>query len=286
MAKNDFETSPESGQPVSLFLFRWGPGALDFYAYTDGDTAVTHDTITYEPLAIEQLDSVESRQDQEQDEIKLRVPLASEVPELFRIYPPTQVVTVTIREGHIPNVGDPGTWALGENFPVSWTGRVIEVTREDEAAQLVCEAGAATMLRPGLRRHYQFQCPYAVYQGRCGANKAAQEIVRTVASLSTATITLSAGWVPGGRTIQDYRKGLVEWDGSLGRHVRTILRVDGNTLILNGPTTELAASDTIYLYIGCTKFLAYCRDVHNAAPTYGGFPGIPTINPIGKNTHT
>jgi hypothetical protein len=142
------------------------------------------------------------------------------------------------------------------------------------------------MLRPGLRRNYQFPCPYAVYQGRCGANKAAQEAARTALSVSTATITLAGGWLPGGRTTQDYRKGLVEWNGSLGRHVRTVLRVDGNTLVLNGPTTELDAGDAIFLYIGCTKFLSYCRDVHNAAPTFGGFPGIPTINPVGKNTHT
>ena len=286
MAKNDFETSRESGQPVTLFLFRWGPGAGDRYAYTDGDTPVEHDAITYEPLAIEQMSDIESRADQEQDEIKLKLPLSNEVPELFRVYPPTQVVTVVIREGHIPNPGDPGSWALGENFPVSWTGRVIEVSREDDAALLTCEAGVASMLRPGLRRHYQYQCPYAVYQGRCGASKATQENVKTATAVGPATITLTAPWLPVGRTAQDYRKGLVEWDGSLGRHVRTILRVEGNVLILNGPTTELAPGATVYLYIGCTKFLAYCRDVHNAAPTYGGFPGIPTSNPVGKNTHT
>jgi len=291
MARNDFETSVESGQPVSLYLFRYGSGLTDFYAHTDGETQVSHDPgtgiVEYFPLAVEQLDSIESKQKQDQNEIKLKIPLDHEIAELFRIYPPTQVVTVTIREGHIPNTDDPVDWAAGENFPVAWTGRVLEVSREDSHVVLVCEAASASMLRPGLKRNYQWSCPFAVYHGRCGATKATYETIPVVASVTGNKVVLETPWVLAGRVQSDYIKGLAEWNGATGRHVRSVLRVDGtDTLVLSGPASELAALDTIDLYIGCTKFVEYCRDTHDAIQTYGGQPGIPTFNPVGKNNHT
>ena len=291
MARNDFETSPESGQPVSLYLLRYGSGATDFYSHTDGETLVSHDpgtgSVDYTPLAIEQMNSIESKQKQGQNEIKLKIPLSHEIAELFRIYPPTQVVTVTIREGHVPNPGDPAGWADGDNFPVSWTGRVLEVFREDSHALLICEAASASMLRPGLKRNYQWSCPYPVYTGRCGAVKATFETIVTVASATGNKVVLQTPWVLASRVQSDYIKGLAEWDGPTGRHVRTILRVDGlDTLVLSGPASDLAALDNIDLYLGCTKFIEYCRDTHDAVVTYGGQPGIPTHNPVGKNNHT
>lgn len=288
MARADFETSVESGQPVSLYLFRYGTGPTDFYAYTNAEFDVTYNSVVYAAAYTpEQLDEVESKQKQGQSEVKIRMPLASEVVELFRIYPPTQIVTVVIREGHIPNASDPGSWATGENFPVSWLGRVLEVEREDEFAVIACDSSAASMRRPGLRHHYQYPCRFTVYQGRCGAVKTTHETTTTVAAVSGNRVTLDTPWIAGGRSEIDYHRGTVEWDGLSGRVIRHILRVEPtDILVLNGPATDLAVTDSVDLYIGCTKFATYCRDVHNTIVTFGGFPGIPYHNPTGKNNHT
>ena len=47
------ETSAELGQPVSLFHFVYGQRPQDYFAYTDFDVPITHNTIDYEPTVIE-----------------------------------------------------------------------------------------------------------------------------------------------------------------------------------------------------------------------------------------
>lgn len=293
MARNDFEISPEGGQPVTLFFFRYGSDAGAYYAYTDAEAEITHGGVVYSPLKTpELLDDIETQQRFDSAEIKIRFPLECDVIDLFKIYPPTSVVTLTIREGHVPNASDPSEWALDENFPVAWLGRVLEAEREDEYAEIVCDNSAASMLRPGLRGHYQYQCRHKVYRGRCGALKSRYETPAVVQSVSANRVVLLNGWwgqaLPvNNRPRIDYHKGQAEWDGPTGRVIRTILRVEGNTdIVLSGPTTDLTAGDTMYLYIGCTKLLDFCRDVHQAAPTYGGWIGVPKNHIIGKNNHT
>ena len=288
MARADFETSIESGQPVSLYLFRYGSGPTDHYAYTNAERDVAYDSVVYSSLNTpDQLDEIESKQRQSESEIKIRMPLNSEIVEVFKVYPPTQVVTVVIREGHIPNTDDPVEWAAGENFPVSWLGRVLEVERDDESAVLMCDSSAASMRRPGLRHHFQYPCRFTVYRGRCGADETVHQTTTTVAAVTGNRVELDTPWMASGRSAIDYHKGRVEWDGPTGRVVRQIMRVDAtNTIVLTGPATDLAVTDSVDLFIGCTKGSVYCRDVHNTIQTYGGFLGIPKLNPTGKNNHT
>lgn len=287
MARTDFENSPESGQPVSLFLFKFGPGATDHYAYTNAEQDVVHDTITYSSIYTpDQLDDIESKQKQNESEMKIRMPLDSEISNLFISYPPTQIVTLVIREGHIPNTGDPGAWALGENFPVAWMGRVLEVEREDEYVTLVCDNTAASMRRPGLRSHFQYPCRHVLYRGRCGAVKASFTVVGVVSAVSLNRVTITEPWVQSGWVASDYARGRIEWTGTVAQHHRTILRVEnGNELVLSGPATDLSVSDNVSLSLGCPKTLDACR-LRNAQQSFGGFIGIPSQNPTGINNHT
>ena len=52
MALNDYESSEERGQPVELYQFIYGENPTDFYAYTNADWQITHDSIDYEPLPL------------------------------------------------------------------------------------------------------------------------------------------------------------------------------------------------------------------------------------------
>lgn len=302
MARQDYESSPESGQPVSLFLFRYGPDPADYYALTNAEDDITHDDGVTGPIVYsalwtpQQQDNIVAAQVDGGAEIKILVPLvagkngaANPVTELFRIYPPTQVVTITIREGHQPNANDPAGWATGENFPVVWLGRVLEAEREDEHAVLSCDSSAITMTRPGLRRFQQVKCGHTLYRGRCGASKAAFESPGTAAAVNGNQVSLNTGWIFAGRQLSDYNRGFLEWDGAVGRVRRRIVRVgttDTDPLILSGPASELLVSGAVDAYIGCPREFAFCRDVHGVPNDYGGFLGIPKTNPTGKNQHT
>lgn len=285
MALNDYETSRSRGQPVELYKFVYGTGAASFLAFTDGDTTVIHDGITYAPMpavrgAFKANGSFESLT------LSIEVPLDSDIAELFRIMAPLQPVSVFIRQGHIPNSSDPVEYALGENFPVAWVGRVLEVNRGDTSCTLSCEAGAAGMSQPGLRRNYQLTCPLVLYGPRCKASKAAAKIATTVSAITGNRVTLPAGWM-GARTAFDFIGGLAEWDTVDGREYRTILRIEAlQTLVLTGTTRNLSVGGAIDVFLGCAHTVAVCEGLHNNIVNYGGQPFIPTENPVGKNNHT
>lgn len=308
MAFNDYETSQARGKPVMLYLFLYGvqsDGITPIYlAHTDGETEVTHTdptygAITYTPLPIKQSD-IETNGKMEKNEVRIDVPIFSALSDLFRVFPPGQVVTVKVRQGHIANADDPVGWATGENFPVVWLGRVLEAARQGRVTTLTCESAAASMKRTGLRRHYQWACPLVLYGTRCQASKVAAQTTGTVLSVAGNTITLAGTWQkqvpvdPDADPIvyedigaSNYTGGLVEWQGSMGVERHSILRVSGtHTLVLTGPVRDLAATDEVTIALGCPHTLTGCETIHENAVNYGGHPFIPTFNPVYKNNHT
>jgi hypothetical protein len=285
MALNDYETSTERGQPVELFKFVHGDGPNSYYAYTNAEQAIVHDGITYEPLPSER-EKIKTKGRGEAQELSIDVPLTAGIAELFRVFPPARVVHIFIRQGHVPNADDPVEFATGENFPVIWVGRVLASSRSGDRATLTCESSAAGMKRVGLRLHYQWPCPLALYSKRCGADKEAAKIATTASTVSANQLTLPVDW-NGVWLPAHFLGGLAEWDTEHGREVRTILRVVGSdTLKLNAAATGLSNGDPVDLYLGCPHTLTGCGDLHSNRPNYGGHPFIPLDNPVGKNNHT
>jgi hypothetical protein len=143
MAYSDYEESVEAGQPVQLFLFRYGSDPLEYLAYTDHDEELTVSSITYAPVAVSRED-IEADGTLDRASLKIRMDVGTDLAELFRVYPPSSVVTLVIAEGHI---GDPD-----EQFLVTWAGRVVSASRDHSELLLTGEPVTTSMRRPGLRR--------------------------------------------------------------------------------------------------------------------------------------
>lgn len=306
MALNDYESSVQNGEPVELYQIQYGETA-SFY-YTDGDREVVYDGETYVPHTIER-GTLDAKTKLERSELSVKVPLNSPIADLFRIYPPGRVVNITIRQGHIAGPNDPLEWSQGENFPVTYQGRILEASRDGNTCDLTCELVSASMRRPGLRRHYQWPCPLALYGSRCNADRVAATYTGgVVESLTGNTVTMqeTPEWrhhtiidpdptadppVVGGTEydflLTDYLGGELTWTGTLGTERRTILNVADRTITLDGPVTDLNVGDVVSLVLGCPHTLEGCNRVHNNGPNYGGHPFIPSDgNPINKNNHT
>lgn len=281
MAFEDFEESAESGQPVSLYLFRYGSQPLEYYAYTDADLAagevLTISSIDYEPRPISR---AAHSQDGTLDKsaLKITTDVSTEVAELFRVWPPSTVVTLVIAEGHI---GDPDS-----EFLVVWAGRIVAATRSASELNLTGEPVSTSLRRPGLRRHYQIGCMHQLYGPQCRADKVSKTVPATVASITGASITLNAGW-NGAFAAAKFLGGLLEWPTPGGStNVRTILRVTGDTLMLSGIPQDLVATDAVDVVVGCNH-RAYaeddgdCQPLHANILNYGGCRWIPIQNPIG-----
>lgn len=282
------ETSRALGEPVELFQFVYGPND-ESYCYTDAEEAVTlvgagpgGSDLVFAPFPIMR-EAITSSGTLDRAALAITTAIDAEVVELFRVYPPMRPVVVIIRQGHL---NDPE-----EQFLVVWSGRVLSCKRGDQSdAELTCEPVQTSMKRAALRRHYQYGCPLALYQGvegkvGCHASKAAATESGTVAAIAGTSVTLEAGW-NGARDPAKFLGGLCEWDSSSGgREMRTILRVTGDVLLLSGIVRDLEVGGDVDVVLGCNHQMSDCKDLHNVLPDFGGQPWIPGKNPFGNTNN-
>lgn len=278
------EKSRYRGRPTNLFFVRYGSSPGSFYAYTDADRKVVHNGVEYQPIAISRGKIVASGS-LDKSAMEVRCSLSSPMAELFRVYPPSEVVNITIFQGHL---SDPDA-----QFLVAYTGRVVGSSRERNELVLSCEPISTSLKRVGLRRHYQYSCPHALYGPQCRASKEAATTVTSVLSISGVNVTLISSWATPDRA-EKYLNGMIEWTNASGdTEVRTILRVtDGVTLTLTGNTRGLKAGAQVKVILGCNHGLwmaggggldqmTDCHFLHGNIQNFGGCPFIPKKNPIG-----
>jgi hypothetical protein len=241
------------------------------YHYTNAERPVTVNGVTYKPIPVNQGRIVASGT-LDNATLEIQLPSSTEVAELFRVYPPSHVVTLVIRQGH-----------LGETeFPVVWTGRVVGASRTEQEVTLQCEPVSTSLARPGLRRNYQHGCPHALYGPQCNANMILATTPVTVESVSGSIVKLPNGWTTPERAPK-YISGMVRRTTPSGIvTMRTILNVtNGRELHLTSAIPDLAPGDTIEVILGCNHQMDDCMNLHYNIHNFGGCPWIPKKNPMG-----
>ena len=283
MTYPQLEASRAQGRPVELYYFRYGSDPAAFYAYTDSEDAVTIGGVTYNPVPLRRGNIVSSGS-LDKSRLAVNLPLNTEIVELFRVFPPSQVVTLTIYSGHL---SDPDA-----DFYVVWVGRVLQCSRGGSnlpEAELTCEPSSTSMRRTGLRRNYQLSCPHVLYEqgdNLCNADKAAATITLATVTVTPNKISFALGWnaaIP----VTKYLGGIVTWPGLFFTEYRSILRIGQLVnLTLSGPTTGLNPGDSVDVSLGCNRLVSDCENLHNNIVNFGGQPFIPTKNPIRTNPFT
>ena len=274
MSFSTYETSRSRGRPVNLYFFRWGSTPNSYHAYTDAENEIIHDGITYEPVPVMR-GAIVSSGTLDKAALEIRMPLNLDFPSMFLAYPPPQVVTLTIRQGHLDDTD--------AEFLVVWTGRVISTKREGNEAVFQGEPVSTSMRRNGLRRHYQYTCPHVLYGPHCRANEAAATSRTTVSEVYPGSVVLASNWIPPGKQPEHYIGGILRWTGQGLTEIRTILRVmgqDNRTLELSGVTRNLSPGQSVEVILGCNRQMSGCQ-LHNNIQNFGGFPWIPKKNPVG-----
>ena len=277
------ETSRDRGEPAEVYLFRYGATPDSYFAYTDAEESITlydsvlRQNVTYEPVPISR-DGITSSGTLDKATLAVRAPHDIGLSDLFRLYPPSHVVTLTIRQGHLND--------SAAQYLVNWVGTVLgwQLGEDGFEVEYTCRPISTALSRPGLRRNYQYGCPHALYeQGRnkCNANKAAATSAHVVASVVGAAVGLGAGWTSDANKPL-YEGGLAEWTLPDGRtEVRTILRAYTNgNILLGGYAIGLTPGASIFLSRGCDHLMSGCN-LHNNILNFGGQPWIPTRSPVG-----
>jgi len=276
MSFETYETSRARGGPQQLYLFRVG---ADYYCYTDAERQIVHqvdgDTVarTFVPLPIDR-GKIVSSGSADKVTLSVNMPKSTPVAELFRIFPPSDIVWLTIFIGHD---SDPDI-----EFMAIWSGRVLSGIHEGSKASLQCEPVTTSIKRPGLRRRYQYGCPHPLYGRSCGVDRTAFTVTATVASVSGYQVGFSSGW-EGAFTKAHFANGLFDFVITGSRHAkRTILQVNTttNVLTISGAIPDLVVGSTVSLSLGCDHQMTGCNSFGNIQ-NFGGQPWIPLKSPLG-----
>jgi len=251
-------------------------GEFGPYAYTDAETPITFDGVTYQPVAVKR-DGISASGSLDKAMLKVTMQQGMPLGDQFLAYPPAQVVNLIIRQGHVGEA----TSRLAD-WPVIWTGRVLGCAHPPAETEFTCEPVSTAIKRPGLRRNYQLSCPHILYGSQCRANRKAATTDVVVSSIVGQRITLPDGW-EGDLEVSKYAGGMIGWQQPNGAaELRTILRVeDGNTLLIAGILRGIAVDDTIQVILGCNRTMGDCSDLHDNIHNFGGQPFIPLTNPVG-----
>ncbi len=269
-----FFTSRGASRPAYLYDITFGDGAAGKLRITSAEVQVTFGAETFEPAQIKHVQIVSSGS-LDNTTLDINTPRTSPLVEVFRIYPPEQVVNMTIYRGELD---DPDV-----DFKAIWSGRILNFAMQGLEATFSCEPIATAVRRPGLRRTYQYGCPHVLYGPHCRKGKVAASSAGTVAAISGSVVTLDPGWAAADPT--KYLRGMLEWSDGADTVRRTILQIPGtDQMLLAGSVPGLTVGDAVVPVLGCNHRMDDCRDLHGNILNYGGQPWITKINPLGPRT--
>lgn len=275
MAFSIFETSRTRGAPVELFLFRYGIYAEDVYCYTNGEREIEHDGYVYKPVPLKRSKISVATGETGKQALEVNMPGHAEVAQMFRVSAPSSRVSLTVFQGH---VRDPD-----KDFLAVWTGsiKVCQWRQDGNEAKFSCEASRTQLHRLSLRRHYQYMCPLVLYGDQCRASESAATVQMTVHEVVGRFVTLTSA-LPGP---DRFIGGMVKFTDNSGNvRARSIMNhrnEAGKTLlVLSSVDDKVVPGQTVSVVRGCTRNLDGCSS-HNNVLNYGGYPYIPTKNPLG-----
>jgi uncharacterized phage protein (TIGR02218 family) len=270
MTYNTQEISVQNGAPIEVYEFAYLP---KYYRYTSAATDVVVNTQTFTAKPIRR-SAIEASMEMARSAITITAPRDLPVADLYRITPPSDIVTVKIMRYH-------ETDADGEIATI-WMGRVLNARwKPDSTVELLCEPVYTSLKRPGLRRLYQRSCPHVLYSTACGAGAEAAKVTAIVDAISgTALQASEASAKPDGY----FAGGFAAWVGVNGAFERRmIISHAGADMVLSASAPGLAANSVVYLYPGCDKTMTTCDTRFSNTDNFGGFPWIPGKNPFGSD---
>jgi len=272
MAFNILESSIFGGRPIELYEF-YVLG--QYWRYTNAEAAVVFLGAEFTPIPRLKRSSIKSTQNVERNEITISVrgdtPIAME----YLQGPPSEPVAVRIYQKHRD---DP-------DYIVRYRGRVQNCSWVDNGAtaELQCTQINWSLKQPGLRRSFQFACPYPLFEQGCNLNRNAFEVTATVTVINARVLTLSFSTTA--YESNYFAGGYVSWTRETGRRDRRmILDSSSNTVRMQLTSIGLSVGDIVTLYPGCNHTTDACHSKFNNTRNYGGFPFIPESSPFAGTT--
>lgn len=259
------ELSLETGKPVFLTEFTLG-GVI--WRHARADQLVTHGGHDYTGIAMKASEIVDSGEIGKND-IRLEVPRAHPIAELWRVSPPSVTVGAVLKEIHAGEVEEEIAW-MGHVANVGWPNA--------EKAAITLQSGIIALESNGLRRLFQRPCPHVLGGPKCRKDLAEISHPATI-EISNGIIITSAGFAAAGPLAGGY----LRWTNPEGiTDFRFIIGHTGNTVRLMTPAPLMIAGTEVTAVEGCDHTPARCDELGNIL-NYGGLPHFMKKNPFDGN---
>lgn len=272
MPFQDYEVSVAGGEPVELYSFGYQGGTLRF---TSAQKDVDYASNTYTAVPGLARSSIQDTGEIDKSDLEITAPIDFLVSGIFEVYPPSDVVDLTITRVHLGDLSD---------GKIIWLGRVLSVEWGIGYSKLRCESLFTQMRQPGLRRAYSRNCPHLLYGFKCGASALANVVSLVVTAIDSTGFEITAtpadsyddGFFSGGKLEFEPTPGII-----LRRGIRKHL---GEVLTLTHPIPELIGGAIVAAYPGCDKTITTCNDKFSNLANFGGFPNMTSRNPFGQSS--
>lgn len=267
MSFEQVEQSEALGTPVELYEFSY---TGEQFCYTSAAKDEVKEHTIFRAIPIQRSD-LKVTDDLGKQDLTITLALDSEVAEVFRVAPPSEVVSLKIfRKHRLDNQ---------EEFSILWVGRVLGASWGKFEVELQAESALTSLNRKISRRRYSPTCSHMLYSRACGVRQETVEtqtvVVEVTGNIIQTNLTYADDWFAGGvMTWQIPNSGRIE--------TRSIMRSPSTgEMELNSSPLGLRAGMSIKVYPGCGHTLQVCHSKFNNAENYGGFPFFPEKNPFG-----
>ncbi len=265
-----FETSPYSGSPERLFLFRVGNQQ---WAYVNHAKPVVRGARTYTPEIIT-MSNITQNLGEAPPSIDIDLSSSAAVVQQFVPYQPIFPMQVTVFRRHRD---DPSIEYLVE--------MIAEVAacafdEETDMCKLQCRMVSSNLDRKVPWQIYQSPCNHALYGAGCKVNR---EDFKTVAIISDIAENQLVATAFGTRPDGWFNAGFVKREST--GEIRFIVSHIGNQVTLQSPFVELNVGDEAPAYAGCDRRFSTCKTKFNNGNRFLGFPWVPSKNPFTENIY-
>jgi len=258
-------------------LYRFVEGSL-IDTQTRGNTEVVYDAgsgdETYTPYAIGR-GQVENKTEMVRASLQITMALNNPVALRHLSGVSDTVLTLTVFQKTDATVA------------VIWKGRLAKVKLTGKQVIMVFESIFTSLRRPGLRARWQKNCRYAVYGPGCNLDKETFKHSDDITTINADGVTYTIGDLS---AFADgyFRGGMIRASNNVIRfisdHAGNVITLGRRFEFLESEFDDLGTGNVpVDLFPGCAKNLTVCTNTFGNELNYGGFPWIPTKNPIGSS---
>lgn len=252
------EVRQSGSQPRELFLFE---AVGKSFAFTSGDTTIVYLGSVYDPETIDRTE-VDQSAEVTSGEIKIYLPKANPLAQLFVPYLPTSPMSVTVFGQHL---GDADTFVIFQGYVAS--------ARFTDQCELSCKPDATKLQQNIPQQFYQSACNHIFGDAGCKKDLSTVTYPGVISAISPDGLTLT---VPGFTSLPHSLLGGVLRRGD---DYRMIVSHVGAVIKLLSGIAGLAVSDSVLGTAGCQNTFASCSE-HNNVANFLGFDLIPILDPF------